>query len=296
MSTKGKSFSLARSDMRLAYILLAPALIYLLCVMLLPFLWAIYISFTDKKIGAPETFIGLGNYIALLRDKRFLQSVQNTFVFTASAVFFKVVLGVIMALVLNSAIKARSLFRALLILPWTIPTVVSALSWKWIYSGGAGGVLNHILKLLGLIERDVIWLVDEAMFSVVLMNVWRGAPFIAISVLAGLQTLPADLPEAASIDGANVLQRFVHITLPGIRSVTALAALVTSIWTVNEFTLIWLMTKGGPADRTQVISTYSYIVGFTSFDLGKAISVSVLFMPFMFLLVNMATRQTLQTE
>lgn len=295
---RAKKYSIAKSNQRVAYMLLTPGVVYLVCVLLGPFCWAAYISFTDKMVGADPHFIGIGNYLELFRDKLFFTSVKNTLVFTIVSVFFKVVFGVIMALVLNSAIKARSFFRALLILPWTIPTVISALAWKWMLAGGAGGVLNHILMSAGLSDVKLMWLGDSflAMLSVIMVNIWRGTPFVAISVLAGLQTLPGELSEAAAVDGANILQRFIHITLPGISSVVSLSTLVTTIWTLNEFSLIWLLTRGGPANTTHVISTYSYVVGFSNFDLGKALSVSVLTLPILFPLVNLFTKQTLQNE
>ncbi len=285
------------SDSRLALILVAPVLLYLLLVMLAPFLWALYTSLTDKMVGTEGVFVGLKNYIELTGDELFLKSVKNTVIFTTFAVVAKVVFGMVLALILNENIKARNLFRALLVLPWTIPTLVSVFAWQWIFSD-VGGVLNHILMLLGIIERQIGWLATPAMgmFSVILVNVWRGIPFLGISILAGLQTIDGVLYEAARIDGANIFQRFLNVTLPSIRDVIVLSSVVTTIWTLGDFEIIWLLTRGGPSNGTQVISTLSYTYGFLNLYLGKAIAISVFSFPPLLALVHFMTKKTLEAE
>ncbi|MFC5702759.1 carbohydrate ABC transporter permease [Cohnella faecalis] len=294
MKIKKKNSSYTGKDNQLAVMLLSPVFLYLLIVMLFPLLWTVYISFTNKKIGTPSEFIGLANYWELLTDSMFLKAVLHTLLFTLCSVVAKVVLGTVMALVINEPIRGRNIFRSLLIIPWTLPTVISILIWKWLYSD-VGGVLNHILMSMRIVSEPVLWLSDPsmAMFSVILVNVWRGLPFIGISVLAGLQTISHDLYEAASLDGANKWQRFKHVTLPGINSVLYLSALVTTIWTLNDFEIVWLLTGGGPSNATNMISTYSYIVGFINMDVAKAVAVPILFLPFMIYLVNKVTNKTL---
>jgi multiple sugar transport system permease protein len=262
--------------------------------MLAPFVWAIWISLTDKAIGDTASFVGLTKYIEALTDPIFYRSVLNTLIFTFGSVAGKVILGVIMALVLNEAFKGRNLCRALLILPWTVPTVLAILTWKWLFSD-VGGPLNYLAIISKITHSNILWLSTPrmAMFSIIIVNIWRGTPFIGISVLAGLQTIPKDLYEAAMIDGANVFERFRHITIPHIQNVLFLATLVTTIWTMNDFEIAWLLTRGGPAYATEIISTYSYRVGFMNMDISKAIAVSILLLPLMVLLVNKVTQQTL---
>ncbi|MEW8978823.1 MAG: sugar ABC transporter permease [Symbiobacterium sp.] len=285
---------MTRQQNRLAYFLMSPVLIYLLAVMLVPFGWAVYVSLTDKMVGAPATFIGLGNYVELFRDKYFWRAVVNTLIFTGVAVVLKVVFGMVMALVLNEELPLRNLFRVLLFLPWTMPTVVSVFSWQWMYSD-VGGVLNFLLTRTGLLDQPVGWLSTPrlAMLSVILVNVWRGTPFLGIAILAGMQAIPKDIYEAAQVDGANAIYKFFRITLPLVRDVTVLAAVITTIWTLNDFEIIWLLTRGGPANATQVFSTYSYTIGFLNMNLGKAIAISVISLPPLIWLINIVTKKTL---
>jgi multiple sugar transport system permease protein len=203
----------------------------------------------------------------------------------------------IMALVLNEDIKARSLFRALLILPWTIPTLISVYTWQWMYSD-VGGALNYILMSLGIIKQQVGWLAVPwlAMTAVIVVNVWRGVPFLGISILAGLQTIDGSLYEAAKIDGANMFKQFWYITIPSVKNVVILASIVTTIWTLSDFEIIWLLTHGGPSNATQVISTLSYTYGFLNLYLGKAIAISIFAFPPLILLVHYITKKTLDSE
>ena len=296
--TKGinKKIKKNRTDKWLPYILLAPVVIYIICVMVFPFCWSLYISFTDKMIGTQAHFTGLKNYIELIQDKNYIKSLYHTIIYTVGSVFFKVVFGIIMAVVLNENIKGRNAFRAIFMLPWNIPTVVVVLVWQWMFSD-VGGVLNAILNALGKTE-PVLWLSSKtmAMVSVILVNVWKGTPFIAISVLSGLQSISPDYYEAASIDGASTFDKFFRITLPLLKDVIFLATLMTTIWTLNSFEIIWLLTKGGPANATNVVSVYSYLTSFTKNRFAKGIASSILFLPIMMLLINAVTKRSLEDE
>jgi multiple sugar transport system permease protein len=285
------------TDNKLAYVLMSPVLLYLLAVMVVPFGWALYLSFTNKVVGVEATFIGLGNYIELVKDSLFWKAVWNTVVFTLVAVIGKTVFGMIMALVLNEKIVFRNVFRVLLFLPWTIPTIVSVFTWQWIYSD-VGGVLNFLLLKAHLISQPVGWLAspDLAMFSVILVNVWRGIPFMGIAILAGLQTLSKEMYEAAMLDGAGAFKRFIYMTLPSVKEVTVLAAVMTTIWTLNDFEIIWLLTRGGPSNGTQVLSTLSYTIGFLNMSLGKAIAIAILTMPPLIMLINFVTKRSLSSN
>lgn len=286
-----------RLDNKLAYLLMSPVLIYLLAVMLLPFGWALYLSFTDKTVGMSAHFIGFGNYIDLFRDAMFWKAVKNTIIFTGAAVLLKTVFGMIMALVLNEKIIFRDVFRVLLFLPWTIPTIVSVFTWQWIYSD-VGGVLNYLLLKVNAIGRPLGWLAqpDLAMISVIVVNVWRGIPFMGIAILAGLQSVSKEMYEAAMLDGAGAVKRFFYMTLPSVKEVTILAAVMTTIWTLNDFEIIWLLTRGGPNNGTQVLSTLSYTIGFLNMSLGKAIAIAILTMPPLIMLINYVTKRSLPSR
>lgn len=279
------------------YLLIAPVAIYLLVVLLGPLLYGVGLSFTNKTIGMPAKFIGLENYIDLWNNGEFLIAAKNTFLYTFLTVFFKVLLGMIMALLLNSKIRFRNTFRGLMLIPWAVPTVVTVIVWRWMFSD-VGGVLNAILKGIGIIDSNIAWLSTPVMafFSVVLVNVWGGTPFIGMSVLSGLQSISTDMYEAARIDGANSWQEFWRITLPSIKDVLMLSTLVTTIWTFSDFEIIWLLTKGGPVNATQVISTLSYTIGIQQMNTGEAMAASVMFMPILIIMINVWTKKTLGKE
>ncbi len=284
--------SRSRQNELFGYFLISPVFLYLVVFMLVPFLWAFWISFTNKTIGASTGFIGFKNFIDLLSDEIFRKSVVNTVYYTVGAVAGKLLLGLVMALVLNARIPARNFMRVLLFIPWTIPTLVSALTWKWMYSD-VGGLFNFILMRLGVANQQIPWLYDKnlAMVSIIVANIWRGTPFIGISILAGLQSIPADYYEAAKIDGANYFKSFTSITLPQIKEVIVLSTLITTIWTFNDFEIVWLLTGGGPANATQILSTYAYTVGFMNLNLSKAIASSIIAMPFLILLMSTVTHR-----
>jgi ABC-type sugar transport system permease subunit len=191
-----------------------------------------------------------------------------------------------MALILNERIVARGFFRGLLLLPWVMPTVVTALTWRWIFDGSFG-VLNYILKSLSLISSPVPWLAEPtlAMLTVILANTWRGFPFFGITLLAGLQSIPQELYEAAEVDGASVLRRFWHVTIPGLRPVIIVSTMLSTIWTFNEFALPFIITRTGPNDATNIFGTYTFEVGFIGSRLGYAIAATAIMMPFLFALI-----------
>jgi len=282
---------------RLAYLLIFPAFGYIVFSMLSPLIWSFYTTFTDKTIGSGGAFIGIQNYIDVLSNRVFWVAVKNTLIFTLGSVFFKIGFGMLLALILNESIRGKNVYRALLLLPWTIPNVVSVLTWQWIFSD-VGGVFNNIMMNLGIINAPLGWLSNPrlAMVSIVIVNIWRGTPFLALTLLSGLQTISGDLYEAARIDGAGVFQRFINITLPGVKNVLVLGSLVTTVWTLNNFEGVWLMTGGGPLNSTQIIATLSYSFAFQSYNISKALTVSAIAFPFILLLVRAATKYTLDRE
>lgn len=283
--------SLQRSDEHFAYLLCTPLLLYVAIVLLFPVGWGLYLSFTNKSIGGRAEFIGLANYISLLKNRQFIHSFTVTLTYTFFSVLFKMIFGLCMALVLNNEFKGRNLARAALIIPWTLPNIVAVLNWRWIFSD-TGGIANHLLKLFRVIDHDLIWLGDErlAFLAVLIVNIWRGVPFFGISILSKLQTIPKDLYEAASIDGANTLKRFWHVTIPETIDVIMLTCLVSSIWTINEFESVWLLTGGGPSGATEVIGVFSYKTAMTSLMIGRGVAVSVLAAPLLILLISLTSR------
>lgn len=267
-------------DYRLGYILLLPLILVLFGLLAYPIFTALGITLQDKTVGMPGRFIGLENYRELLFDDPvFWQVVRNGFIFTIGSVFFKLVIGMVMALVLNQPIRFRGLFRGLLLMPWVAPTVVTALTWRWILE--LTGVFNYLLRSLGLSSMPIPWLAQygTALTALIMVNTWRGFPFFGISLLAGLQTIPADLYEAAEVDGATAWQQFWHITLPSLRTIILVVTILSTIWTFNDFSIVWLLTGGGPGNATDIFATYTYKLGFRASRLGYGQTVSVILAP-----------------
>ncbi|MFN8635802.1 MAG: sugar ABC transporter permease [Chloroflexota bacterium] len=286
-----RRFRLPR-DAALGYALLLPALLLLVVLVGYPFLTAVVMSLQKKLIGQAEApFIGLGNYIALVTDPTFWIVVRNVIVFAGSSVAIKLVLGTSVALALNESMPARGMIRSIVILPWALPSLVSVLIWVWMYDDVAG-VFNHVLMGIGAVEKPVLFLSDPvlAMMSVIAVNVWRGFPFFAITLLAGLQTVSHDSYDAAKVDGAGIWARFRHVTLPGLAPVMAVVTLLSTIFTLNDFAIIWLLTKGGPGNATDVLATLTYKVAIRGLELGKGVAVSVLMLPLLIVLIVLLTR------
>jgi multiple sugar transport system permease protein len=268
-------------DYRLGYLFVLPIALLVLLLVAYPFGYAVYLSMTRKYVGLPPVFVGFENYVKLTFDGFFQRAVVNSFVFTGGSVVVKLVLGMAMALVLTSGIRFRSFWTGVLLIPWVAPTVVSALNFLWIYDGSLG-VLNYLLvKVFHILPQGVGWLSEPgtAMASVIAVNVWRGFPFFGISFLAGMKAIPAELYEAAAVDGATAIQRFRHVTLPGIRTITIIVLLLSTIWTFNDFAIVYILTKGGPGGATTVLPVFTYEMAFGAQRLGEAIAVALYMMP-----------------
>jgi multiple sugar transport system permease protein len=284
--------TLAREEAAFGYSLLVPAAILIVVLVGVPFLNALWLSFHRKLLGAQDApWIGLQNYLTLLADNTFWMAVRNTFAFTAGSIGIKLVIGMAIALVLNEALPIRGLWRSIVMLPYAMPTLVSVLVWKWMYNDVAG-VLNYLAMTSGVSDHQVLWLGDPniAMPAVIAVNVWRGFPFFVISFLAGLQTVPQELFDAAKVDGAGVWARFQHVTLPGIMPVVAVTTLFSAILTFNDFSIIWILTQGGPGNATNVLSTLTYKIAIPGLELGKGVAVSVLMLPILVLMIVLLNR------
>src|SRR6185436_16039563 len=232
-------------DYRLGFLFVLPIVILVLVLVAYPFCYAVYLSLTRKYVGMPPVFVGLENYVRLTSDGFFRRAVMNSLVFTGGSVAVKLVLGMVMALVLTTRIRWRGFWTGVLLIPWVAPTVVSALNFLWIFDYSLG-VLNYLLvRVFRILPQGVGWLSEPgtAMASVIAVNVWRGFPFFGISFLAGMKAVPAELYEAAAVDGATAVQRFRYVTLPGIRNIVIIVMLLSTIWTFNDFAIIYILTK-----------------------------------------------------
>jgi multiple sugar transport system permease protein len=262
------------------YALLAPAVLVTLFIVFFPMVQAVVTSFYDLVLWKPNAsrFVGFGNYIKLLRDPVFWTSLGHTAIWIGLTVPLQMGLGLVAALLLNREFPWRGLARALVIIPWALPSVVIALMWRWIYDPTTG-VLNDILLYLSIIHSTVPWLADPrlALYAVIATLTWQGFPFFAVMILAGLQGIPQSQYEAASIDGASTWRQFVHITLPGIAPVLATAGLLRIIWVANSMDVIFVMTGGGPGYATHTLPLYAFIKARQNLDFGYGTAIAVTF-------------------
>lgn len=294
-TAKTMNLSVLLNDQKiLAYILLLPTILVLGFVVIYPFFSAIGISFYDKYIGAPATFAGLANYRELLGDNKFLQVVRNTLVYTFAAVAIKFILGLAMAMVLSQPRKLNYIYRTLLFVPWAVPTLITALNFRWIYDDFSGMINNVLLALFEM--GDIIsWLGDPnlAMGSIVAVAIWAGTPFYTMSFLAGLQAIPRELYEAARIDGANPWQEFRHITIPQMRNVFLIVVMLSTIWTSTNLAIVQILTNGGPANVTQILPNLSFKYALQAGRLGIGSAVNMIFFPLLAIFIFFLSRRML---
>jgi multiple sugar transport system permease protein len=261
-----------------AYAFTLPAIGLLAVVLLVPLGHVIYLSVQTDAGGGEMVFSGLSNYSRFVDDPLFWNALRNTAVFTVGSVTLHLLLGMAAALLLNRQIRGRTVFRIIALVPWMFSSVVVAVLWNWMYSPQFG-VINDILDRLGFHSAaEVAWLgdLDLALPAVIFANAWRGFPFVMIMVLAGLQTIPREQYEAADVDGASGLAAFRYVTLPHLRFVIGIAVILDSIWTFRYFDLIQVMTRGGPANATEVLVTFVYRNSFEYFKFGYASAIAVI--------------------
>src|SRR5258707_6877117 len=279
-------------DWRIALPFVLPIAALMLGLILWPFINAILISFTTRSlVTRVETYVGLDNYARLLKDSDFISTVTNTLVFTLASLSIKFVAGMGIALLLNSQLPLRGVFSGMILLPWIVPEVVTALTWRSIYDP-ISGALNPILMQLGLINRPIAWLGEAglAMPSVIAVNVWKGIPFYVLLLLAGLKAIPREQYEAAEVDGANIIRRFRHVTLPGLRYVILVTVLLSFISTFNTFGLVYLMTGGGPGGATRLFSILAYEKAIVGLRFGPGAATALSMAPFMAILIFILAR------
>jgi multiple sugar transport system permease protein len=272
--------SVLARDAAVGYLWVTPALLLLGTLVAYPFLLALYWSLTSKTAGVPGVFVGLDNFLYLAESPTFRKTLVNTFVFTAASVVAKLVLGMAGALVLDQAFRGRNLARGVFLLPWIVPTSLSALAWLWIYDDFFG-VISRLAIDAGLRREPIPFLSDTvlAMVAVVLVNVWRGVSFFTVSFLAGMQAIARELYEAAETDGAGAVRRFWHVTLPGLRPILAVATLFSVIWTFSDFTIVYIITRGGPANSTHLLATLAYQTAIFGGKVGEGLAISSFMFP-----------------
>jgi multiple sugar transport system permease protein len=278
-SVKPRNRTLRQQDTRFAWLLLAPSLIIILGVTLQPILTTLYLSFFRAPLGInlPKTFVGLGNYLQMLSDPIFWATIGRTFYFTVVSVGLELVLGLLIAQLINSHPPGWKFLRFSLIIPWAFPTIVNGSMWRWIYSADFGA-LNGLLMQLGFIKHYVAWLVDpaRAMNLVILADLWHVVPFAALILQAALATLPIEMDEAAMVEGANAWQRFRYVRLPLLRPAILVVLIVRTVEAFRVFDIIYIITGGGPAFGTVTISFLTYLETFSYGKLGSGAALSFL--------------------
>ena len=241
-----------------------------------PALYAISLSFYEQQsLTSDPVWVGFANYARVLASNEFWNALWNGFVYAMAAIVLQVVLGIGFALLLHQPFRGRSLLRGLAFLPYLLPTVVAVLTFKWMIDGSLG-IVTIVMDILGL--PPIYWFETEtaAMMSVILVSVWLWTPFVTTTFLAGLQTVPVQLYEAARVDGAGPIRRFFHVTLPALRPILIVIILLRGIWMFNKFDIIWLTTGGGPLGATEHLPVLAYRQAFTLFDLGSGAAIATL--------------------
>jgi multiple sugar transport system permease protein len=262
---------------------LLPALGILLLFLTYPLGLGVWLAFTDTTIGTPGEYVGLDNYLYLLSDPVFRLAVFNTLVYTVLATVGKFVLGLWLALILNNNLPFKSFLRAILLIPFIVPTVLSALAFWWIYDPQFSIISYVLVDVLGWRDTYIDFLGEpwNARLSLIAANIWRGIPFVAITLLAGLQTISPSLYEAAMLDGAGPVQRFRHVTFPMLMPILAVVLTFSVIFTFTDFQLVYAITRGGPVNSTHLMATLAYQRGIPGGQLGEGAAIAVAMIPFL---------------
>lgn len=266
----------------LSFWFMLPAAVLLLVFLTYPLGLGVWLGFTDARIGRTGEFVGLENYEYLWDDSVFRLSIFNTLLYTITASILKFVLGLWLALLLNENLPLKSFFRAIVLLPWVVPTVLSAIAFWWIYDSQFS-IISWALIEMGIIDQRINFLGDPtaARASVIAANVWRGIPFVAITLLAGLQTIPQSLYEAATLDGASRWKLFRYVTLPLLTPIIAITMTFSVLFTFTDFQLIYVLTRGGPVNATHLMATLSFQRGISGGQLGEGAAIAVAMIPFL---------------
>jgi len=269
-----------------------PAFLYLAFFIAYPFVMSLYLSVSSARVGSPEWhFVGLTNFQRIFADPVFWQTVRNSFVFTFASELIRLVIGLPLAFALNRSFKGKRLVQGLILIPFVIPIALSSLAWKWMFDS-LYSVINWMLMTAHIIDYPWQWLGEPglAMVSVVILNVWRGFPFSAVILLAGLTAVPTEVIEAAKIDGAGPLRRFVYVVAPIVRPILFVGLLYSIVFSFTDFSAVWLLTQGGPYNTTHVFGTYAYNVGINAGDIGMGASITLFMFPLLAVFVIVMLR------
>lgn len=265
------------SPAKIGVILILPSVLLICGLLLYPVTYGIWLSFFKKHSFFPEQrFVGLANYAYLLHDPDFWTSLWHGTVYSVSTISLQIILGIVAALLLNEAFLGRNVVRGAILFPYMIPTVVAIILWKWLLNNQFG-LVNALLLALGLIETPISWMgKDYIMISLIIISVWQFFPFVVLSVLARLQTIPPELYEAAAVDGAGMFSRFLYITLPQLKKVLFIVILLRSIWMFTKFDTVWLLTQGGGAEKyIRTLPVYAYMRTFMYYQAGLGAAIAV---------------------
>lgn len=266
------------SSQKTGIILIAPAVLLICSLLVYPVLYGVWLSLFKKHSFFPEQkFVGFANYIYLMKNPEFWMSVWYGAVYSVSTIVLQIVVGVIAALIVNEAFKGRNFVRGIILFPYVIPTVVAIILWKWLLNDQFG-LVNYLLLAVGIIEDPISWMgMDHIMTSLILISVWEFFPFVVLSVLARMQTIPPVLYQAAKVDGAGPFRRFVHVTLPQLRTVLFVVILLRSIWMFTKFDTVWLLTQGGGAEKyIRTLPVYAYMRTFMYYQAGLGSALAVI--------------------
>jgi len=279
------------------YLLVLPAGIYVLALIGFPLVLGVWYSLTDVTVARDGVFVGLRNFVDATKDPTFRLAVRNTLIIGVIATAAKITLSVALAFLMLGAFPGRKILRALFVLPWTVPIALSTIGWKWMFNSQFS-VINWLLHQVGIIDQNIQWLGAPiaAMFAVILVSTWRAVPFGAITVLAGLTAVPADVVDAARIDGASWWQRFTRVIVPIIAPILYIALLFDLIFTLSELIVVFLLTGGGPVDQTQVLANYALQVGVVGSQLGQGAAIAVYLLPVLLILTVAALRSIARRE
>ncbi|HKX18957.1 MAG TPA: sugar ABC transporter permease [bacterium] len=288
----------SRRRFTFGYSMLAPAVVYMVVLVGVPFFFSLYLSMSNATVGNPVAqFVGFRNFVAVLQDGTIRLALRNTIVFTVIAGICKAVLGTLLAFLLLQAVPGRRLIRALVVLPWTLPVVITALAWKWGFDPQFSSV-NWVATHLHLLSGWPNWLGEPAlaMAAVITVNVWRGFPFAAIVLMAGISAVPLELLDSAKVDGANFFLRFHYVIVPITAPILFVGLLFDTVFTLTDISIIYLLTMGGPMNTTEILPTRAFEIGIQAGALGRGAAISLLLFPLLLPIVYFLLRTLRRRE
>ena len=274
------------------FVWVAPAFIYLAIFIAYPFVMSIFLSLSSARVGSPDWhYIGFTNFQRIFEDPTFWQTVRNSFIFTFGSEAIRLVIGLPLAFALNRTFKGKRIVQGVILIPFVIPIALSSLAWKWMFDS-LYSVINWMLMTLHIIDYPWQWLGEPglAMWAVIILNVWRGFPFSAVILLAGLTAVPVEVIEAAKIDGAGPLRRFIYVVAPIVRPILFVGLLYSIVFSFTDFSAVWLLTQGGPYNTTHVFGTYAYNVGINAGDIGQGAAITLFMFPLLAVFVIVMLR------